>query len=402
MMMQQCWAHSLSSSATITEPFSSQSLLLHTREIWDSVKRGLTSDIARFSDFFDLKLYNRASVRDSGVPLVTWEEFLLRAPRQAVVINTPHASCSLIVNKHFDETVDGFFEDFITGLKFLDFKIVKVVPIDCYDRHRKEKLRTLLSGYLQNYTLVFNSWRNHNVAKTWLHMSPECDMSDKYPADRLLPSFMMKRHTQNYRSQVLGANKILAIMLRVERFLTLQSSGRSHDETVDSCLDKTMAVYSDLRQEPQWVSSQPFLTMDIGRYGSGIMQSNETVLKFNASLESVTESVRQLLVRVYGGRWRSIEEWEGSFLEATDGRGERGYVAMLQREIAVHSDCLILMGGGSFQEVAATHYLKAHPDPAQQCLHVVCAATALTTSLGKVHWKNKQPRMGQRKRRHPH
>ena len=221
------------------------------------------------------------------------------------------------------------------------------------------------------------------MAKTWLDIARDCDISDKYPAERLHPSPRMMRHTENYRSKILGgADKTIAIMLRVERFLTLKYS----NETLDSCLDKTVGVFTGLREQSQWSSSQPFLTLDIGRYGSGIMQSNESVLKFNQSLAYVTQSVTDLLHRVYGGRWRNLEEWEASFAEATEGITERGYVAMLQRNIAVQADCLVLMGGGSFQEVAATHYLQAHPDPAQQCLHIVCSATPLTVSLeDKTH-----------------
>ena len=175
-------------------------------------------------------------------------------------------------------------------------------------------------------------------------------------------------------------------MIRVERFLTLKSSGRSN-ETVDSCLRKTLAVYAGLKRQPQWADSEPYLTLDIGRFGSGIMQKQSTVSMFGESLRDVTNLVTDLLVKVYDGRWESIRQWEDSFLETTGGVHERGYVAMLQRGIAVQSDCLVLMGGGSYQEVAATQYLEAHPGPGQQCLHTVCAATALTTSLSTLRKK---------------
>ena len=397
LMTQQCWARGLISTATLLEPFSSESLLLHTPNIWDAVRRGRVYDVARFSDFFDLRLYNRVSVAGGGVPLVMWEEFLMRAPRQVVAVITPHTSCALVVNHLQQTTVDEDFKDFLKGLRFLNFVVIKIVPINCYDRNRSQKFVEELSPFLLNSTLAFSSWRNFNVVRTWLDVDAHCDVSDNDPADRLSPSTKMKMHMQNYRSKVLDAHTTIAIMLRVERFLTLKSSGLSEDETVDSCLDKTLSVFLGLKRLPRWTSSQPFLTLDIGRYGSGVMQNNDTVSKFNESLDEVTKSVTDLLVRVYGGLWESIEQWEDSFLEATGGIRERGYVAMLQRGIAVQSDCLILMGGGSFQEVAATQYLQAHPDPAKQCLHVVCAATALTTSLGKTRWKNRVPRMGKHK-----
>ena len=397
MMMQQCWARDLSPAVRILEPFSQESQLLHTPQIWEAVKRGKTQNVARFSDYFDLELYNNISLQDGGAPLIKWEELLLHAPRQAIAVLTPQASCSLIVNHRLKTTVDRFFKDFLKTLQQMNFKILNIVAVNCYDRNRSKKLKQLLLTHMHNSTIVFSSWRNYNVAKTWLTVNPRCDISDKYPADRLRPSSKMRRHTHNYHSQVLRADKTIAIMLRVERFLTLKKSSQTVEETVDSCLEKTLEVYSDLKRDSRWAGSQPFLTLDIGRYGSGLMQRNETVQRMNESLEAVTSSVRHLLVEIYEGRWRSLEEWEESFLEATEGIGERGYVAMLQREIAVGSDCLILMGGGSFQEVAANHYLRTHPDSAQQCLHVVCAATALTTTLeNSERWRNKKPGMGRR------
>ena len=396
MMIQQCWAKRLvSSAATIVEPFSAKSLLLHTPAMWDAVKRGQIHSFARFSDYFDLEFYNRVSMERGGVPLVMWEEFLSQAPRRVVLVTTPRASCS---NDHRKNMVDRSFKEFLRGLESLNFKVVMTVPINCYDENRGRKFVELVSPYLENSTLVFSSWRNYNVVRTWLDVDSQCEVSDKAPGDRLSPSSKMKTHMNNYRTRVLAANKTIAIMLRVERFLTLKLSSRSTNETVGSCLQKTLSVFSSLQQQPQWSESQPFLTLDIGRYGSGIMQKSTAVSKFNESLESVTASVTDLLVKVYSGRWDSIEEWEDSFAEATEGIEERGYVAMLQRSIAVNSDCLVLMGGGSFQEVAATQFLQAHPDPTHQCLHVVCAATALTTSLqGNTRKKKQMPRLGKHK-----
>ena len=383
LMMQQCWARDLSREAVILEPFSQDSQLLHSREIWRAFWKEKNGNVARFSDYFDLSLFNTASRADGGAPLIPWEEFWFRAPRNALVVATPSASCALIVNHHLQTKADKDLKEFLLMLQYMNFKVTRIVPVNCYDRGRSQKMRQLVLDHSHNSTIVFSTWRNYNVARSWLEVSRRCNISDKYPASRLRPSAMMVRHTNNYRTGILRADKTIAVMLRVERFLTFKSAHHI-SETVDSCLAKTLAVYSDLKKAARWAASQPFLTLDIGRYGSGEMQSNESVVKMAGSLEAVTESVTRFLVEVYGGRWRSLEEWEDSFLQATEGFGERGYVAMLQREIAVSSDCLVLMGGGSFQEVAATHYLHAHPDPAHQCLHLVCTPSSLAHSLERT------------------
>ena len=386
LMMQQCWAWGLGMQASIVEPFSSKSLLLHTPVLWDALRQGTMVDAARFSDYFDLEFYNHVSGAQRGVPLTIWEDFLTHAPRQAVVVATPMASCEAMQRRGTQSSTDKNFKVFVEGLELLNFQVVKRVVIDCSDPNRSQKLTEELSPFLFNATLVFSSWRSYGVVKTWLSVDSQCDASGKYPAERLAPSSRIQEHMKRYRSNVLRANKTIAIMLRVERFLTLKSSGRSN-ETVDSCLRKTLAVYAGLKRQLQWADSEPYLTLDIGRFGSGIMQKEEAVSKFGESLKDVTNLVTDLLVKVYDGRWESIRQWEDGFLEATGGVHERGYVAMLQRGIAVQSDCLVLMGGGSYQEVAATQYLEAHPGPGQQCLHTVCSATALTTSLSTLRKK---------------
>ena len=386
MMMQQCWARDLVGGATLIEPFSSKSLLIHEPVLWSAVKSGHMVDAARFSDYFDLQFYNQVSEEKSGAPLVVWEEFLAKAPREMIIVSTPQAACETEVRRSATAGMDKSFKQFVQGLEAMRFVVNKVVTVDCRDADRGKHLVQHLMPFLFNTTLVFGSWRNYHVVDSWLHMEQHCDTSDKYPASRLRPSAKIQRHMENYKSSVLQANKTIAIMLRVERFLTLKSSGRSN-ETVDSCLKKTMSVYEGLRQQAQWVGSEPYLTLDIGRFGSGIMQTMDSVSRFGESLDEVTKLVTKFLVRIYNSRWKTITEWEDSFVQATGGVQERGYVAMLQRGIAVESDCLILMGGGSYQEVAATQYLEGHPSPTEQCLHTVCVATALTNSLSAARRK---------------
>ena len=45
------------------------------------------------------------------------------------------------------------------------------------------------------------------------------------------------------------------------------------------------------------------------------------------------------------------------------------YIATLQQSIAAHSDCLILMGGGSFQQLTAVQHIHSH---GKACFHTVC------------------------------
>ena len=370
LMGHQCWARNLVKEATLVEPFSSDSALLHTPDIWSAVRKDELQYAARFSDYFDLNFYNQASAEQNGAPLIVWEEFLAKAPRQLVVVHTPLASCEKL-----DKTVNLKYLKFIEALEALDFVVVKTVTIDCHNPNRS--LVKELTPYLLTATIAFSSWRNYAIVGTWFKVDPACDTSTKRPAVRLAPSEKIKKHTSDYKAFMLGANKVIAVMLRVERFLTLLNSGLTN-ETVDSCLKRTVSLFKFLKGQAQWSDSKPYLTLDIGRFGSGVMQKTPAVSKLGASLEKVTDLVTTTLVDVCDGQWQSIAEWENSFVNVTHIE-ERGYIAMLQREIAIHSDCLILMGGGSYQEVAASRYLETHPH--KPCLYTVCSATAIPTSL---------------------
>ena len=195
---------------------------------------------------------------------------------------------------------------------------------------------------------------------------------DPISSKRLIPSKSVVENTQYYKRHILRSDKVVAVMFRIERFLTLKVSGRS-DESVQSCINKALAIHDKIRITNNELSdSGTFLTLDIGRFGSGIMQNEEVVKRFGQdSLKSIRGTVSKAVHDLYNGKY-TIKTWEDTFVEASGGIEERGYIAMLQRNIATEADCLILMGGGSFQQVAAFQYIKNHPDPSTRCLHTVC------------------------------
>lgn len=52
---------------------------------------------------------------------------------------------------------------------------------------------------------------------------------------------------------------------------------------------------------------------------------------------------------------------------------DAGYVAGLQRVLAGRADCLVLVGGGDFQTMAAVDYMRYHNS--SYCIHLVCVKT---------------------------
>ena len=116
-----------------------------------------------------------------------------------------------------------------------------------------------------------------------------------------------------------------------------------------------------------------FLTLDIGKYGSNSVEWVLGLSKYNLQNKSsdVIDSVKKVVPELYEG-YRTFDEWEDSFVKATDGVENPGYIASLQRTIASRADCLVLLGGGDFQRLALHDYLELHPETSQQCLQFIC------------------------------
>ena len=192
---------------------------------------------------------------------------------------------------------------------------------------------------------------------------------------------MVTNHTQYYNKMIIRSQAVVAIMLRIERFLTRQVSGRTK-ESLALCINKTLDIYDRIKKQRKDVG--PFLTLDVGRFGSHVMQSSGAVTKLTSngedSVESITSLVENTTRHLYRNRF-TLKSWEDTFIEVSGGITEMGYISTLQRSIATEADCLILMGGGSFQQVAAYQYMKSHPNPSSRCVYEVCITQRFDKSL---------------------
>ena len=86
---------------------------------------------------------------------------------------------------------------------------------------------------------------------------------------------------------------------------------------------------------------------------------------------------RNALTTFYHNTW-TMEEWEESFTRAA---GKSINIGGLQKILASRADCLILMGGGTFQALAAKDYYNYHREPRVKCVHFVCTMTSCNIKL---------------------
>lgn len=404
MMLQQCWGAALSHTSYIVEPFVAHSNLYHTSSFWTQVDKGELSNAARFSDFYDLQYYNEKSLEDKSLRLATWETFIKHAPRSAVVLVLPKQSCSLGSDKHAPRekfmsncSFTNSFRDFITGLKKYKFYITRIVCIHCNrlaNLLTTKELHKELDQTGQSMTFLINTGRNLAVTSSWLHVPNFCKLSENpSTSTRLRPSLSVINHTQYYKKIILGNQHVVSLMLRIERFLMQQTAQKIEQNNLTTCMNTALEIHDTIKEDNKDMST--FLTFDVGRFGSHVMQHPNAVSKLafhgGDSIESITSLAEDTINYIYNGKL-TLTSWEDTFIEASGGITEMGYIAMLQRNIATEADCLILMGGGSFQQVAAYQYLKKHTEPLRRCLHLVCVTQSFDNSFTNLESQIAQKR----------
>ena len=379
MMVQQCWAGAIQSTTiSIIEPFSVESQLLQIPRIWNELGKGYLDNAARFSEYYDMSNYNMQSMGIGSAHLIRWEEFLHTAPRVAIIVRIPTYSCNKVLTHVVDECrYSASFRAYISALIDMGFVMNRKICLKCNTMHKLEDL--LFSNSNNSEVSVFiNSWRNFQFVSSFIQVPDHCRVAEKTYSNFLIPSSLVVHHSESYVDNFIQKKSYVGIMLRIERFLTLAASGRS-SESIESCLNKTLAVYDKLMSLKKDVGA--YITVDIGKYGSGIMQKEGAVARFGkGSIGFIIKLVESVFKHIYK-KTVTLEDWENTFVNTTGGKLERGYIAMLQRNIAIQSDCLILMGGGSFQQVAGFQYLNnVNKKGAKPCLHTVCVSNSFNNN----------------------
>ena len=215
----------------------------------------------------------------------------------------------------------------------------------------------------QQVTLIFSLWRT-----PWYVVNNELDKPHKckrsgYDSrkEQFLPSPRLMSDTKRYENLFLKSSNEVAVMLRIEHVIDYVN--KHHEQwSIDKCLQDAYQLTSE-RQK----SGRPMVTLDMGRFGSGVW--SELAAKYD--VDGLTEKLKQLLNSLFNNEL-SFSEWEESFTRATGGVENSGYIAALQRTLASRAKCLILVGGGTFQDLALKDYLRNHPKREDQCVELVC------------------------------
>ena len=360
-----------------------------------------TSTALPFRDLYDIERFNQASARLGLGEMVSIEEFLENAPKRITVLKftgrgttkvfwtaqndsdcykkNSNGKMSYLLKKGFCITQIITTASTSMGNYFRDKEYIFQ---DNSDRVLFERWNPLKS------VLVTNVWKagwfvpigtvpTNTPLSEHPSDSSRCKFSDlENVREHLVPSPSLLRDATLYkRAFLLKATsgksvKTVAVMFRLEHLISGDTVCQSNSsDSIDNvcigrCLQKAVDIIKSLQKQDGF-SSNTFLTHDIGQYGSA------SILKKHGrkAETSLHELMNTTMLQLFGQAW-TLADLDKSYSEISK---YEGYIAALQRNIASDADCLVLVGGGTFQDLTLHDYIRKHARVEGRCVHFVCA-----------------------------
>ena len=391
----QRWIKDLGLPMMIVEPFLQNSVMgVHPQ------MKGEEQSV-KFSDMFDMDLFNTVSRSEGSPEMIAWSDYITNATREAVFIemisvaHNDNLQCPTI-----QPTIDGGPSKCsvrtITAPDNTNVSLCQIREVIANykngDNHTLADEDTygtngILRGLnLINVTLIFSFWpagvRKVATNPREVHnVSSSMDQDYKFQASPKLHHYM-----KTYQKYFLTApgereSRYVAVMIRAEhsviQFKMENSSNISAN--IEECLHQLQDTTNEAMRAVG--TSKLLVTSDVGYYGSGSWYAHKKT-------KAIQQRVKIGIERLYEGReeW-SFEQWEQSFIETLGGVTDRGYVAALQRVLAASNKtaCLVLMGGGRFQELSLENYLHhTRHQPHTRCVHLVCIQMKYAKSFNSM------------------
>ena len=365
-----CWAKQW--NMTVVSPFVSDTFF---RVPLQAVST--TTTAMKYDEIFNISKWNTYCEEHSLSPFAPWEDFLQNAPRDVVLVYLVY---NRYIQKQCSKTIFGsgkecnfrLLKDFWSQmLAPHQFRIVKEKCIDLNQQLRHnvtmEDLNLLFWGNDSEYSpnsvsLVMNEWNGiaydiHRKAGELMecHIDVNTTTCLSFPPESknmvyklLSPSSRVFHDAEMYVAKYLSrSNSYVAVMVRWE-WAGMQRV--NHNSIVMHDIVKDWQ-----RQENV---TGIFLTTDVGKYGS-------EALTVNPYIENLIRRTRELFKMLYG-KVISLEDYSKSFEDVSNST-HPAYIGQLQRVIAAKARCLLMVGGGHFQQQTLNLYNELHVHGDQQC-----------------------------------
>ncbi len=363
----QCWAGLL--GLRVVEPFVINSVLKTRLNV---KMKGLYRHFLRFHDLLDLGYWNSHSKALHHAELVSWEEFLQHAPRDAIMVDIKYktqgelepVSNQLPRSQRYKvgcKNVETWSKEAaflqqtqfnLTRMVCFNFQYGDMLSMEEFNQH-------IFAGHSpQNVTVIFQTWRGLRSSGRVTVGGSLCPKPHMHLYVPLSPK--VTQMTEVYKTKYLNGSDYIAVMARIEKAkIYFRREG-----IVTYCLNQIIQYVNTLR-----VTSgieQVFLSIDMGKFGSN---------SFRDAGDSTDLDVEftKFFAKLYSNTM-TISQWSNTFTD-TASTSDAGYIAVLQKSIAIHAKCVIFVGGGLFQNHAVQLYKKLHPRSEQQCITTITDCT---------------------------
>lgn len=383
---QQCWIDSFNLPLSIVEPYIVESMIVHTREVWERDDR----NTLKLSNFYNMLSNRTGQTAGSGGGMTSWGTFLEKAPKKLIVVNIGMIYTKGCLEYRNPSTCEESSENIemnsckptkilTSAVNYLtqhQFKVVRQVCLDCALEkiHRFSPMQIVKHIFAEHnprdVTVLFTQW------KFSFQMTPNCSSTCSGFTESVqgveAPSNL--RDDGKHYSEVidrlqgysgLEVNKSIAVMVRLEWFL-IEYKYESL-EHLRTCLQAIKSKVDQIALR----STRIVLALDVGKFGSGSFGVTKRLNSISEDyFKQLLQEVKQFVKELYNNHV-DFDAWEGSFVEATGGMEDRGYIAALQSLVVSTADCMVLVGGGHFQQLAIQKHMSSHT--LKPCVHRVCS-----------------------------
>ena len=377
VMSLQCWASTLPGNVRLVEPFIHyQTVLgfsLNTFQHNDTSTRLTAAESSenkvKLSDVFDKKQWSKYLFFKNIPPFVSWDYFIRNAPRQLIVVDQ---SKTALTDKGLAAFYDSdnfvrWAEEFANHYKF---HLVRRVYYE-QKTYSQKKFQDLIYGHYkpQETVVIFNHFGGtekygdvYRIRAVLQKCSRRNFLYLELRSSSLLRS-MAVTYVEKYMKTASEGKSYVAVMIRLEHILRYKRfQDRSKNEQhsmLKKLLDNVVEKVNTVRKKK--LISNVFVSLDVGKYGS-------KSLEFEVSKNDVLKGeIKRLYINLLNG---AVTEREMTRrIEETVKVPVSGFVAQLEKNIAAGAACLVLVGGGSYQETISKLYtLFSKEKKQEQCL----------------------------------
>jgi len=331
----------------------------------------------RFRDYFDIDYWNEKCLEHNAMPLVSVDTFMAHKPKNLILVK-------IIGNKNIVLPKVAYVNDEIANepmcnksisalevksnvhaVKELGMKIVRDVCMS-FMKHKAlhvQDFNEIIYGQFDpaNTVVWFRTWegifevqRIKIIEKEYHRNSEVFDMLRT--SHRIIDD--SKRYVRNILKSSFG-NYIGISFRSIKRskaFYVDHLKGQM--DFFHTCIQRLEHTVSVLHND----SNPVFLALDLGKFGDN-KASKYLTRKMMSDIEN------ELFQALYKDTL-TMNKWEHTFVNITNGITDSGYIATLQSTILKNSGCLVMFGGDSnFQRFLLSDFQKNFPNP---CFREVC------------------------------